>query len=206
LTIVIGLTGGIGSGKSTVAQYLAELGAGVIDADKVGHEVFMPGTPAYRDVIDAFGKEIVTQAGEIDRKKLGQIVFDDTKARERLNRIMWSRIWEMIDLRIDALRKQNLSIVVVEAFGLIEAGWTSLVDQVWVTVVSERVVVERLKKQRSLAEEETLARIRAQLSVQERLKYADVVINNDGKPEEVKARVKELWDKLQSGTGKAKTE
>ena len=206
MTIVIGLTGGIGSGKSTVAQYLAELGAGVIDADKVGHEVFMPGTPAYRDVIDAFGKEIVTQAGEIDRKKLGQIVFDDTKARERLNRIMWSRIWEMIDLRIDALRKQNLSIVVVEAFGLIEAGWTSLVDQVWVTVVSERVVVERLKKQRSLAEEETLARIRAQLSVQERLKYADVVINNDGKPEEVKARVKELWDKLQSGTGKAKTE
>ena len=206
MTIVIGLTGGIGSGKSTVTQYLAELGAGVIDADKVGHEVFMPGTPAYRDVIDGFGKEIVTPAGEIDRKKLGQIVFDDIKARERLNRIMWSRIWEMIDLRIDALRKQNLSIVVVEAFGLIEAGWTSLVDQVWVTVVSERVVVERLKKQRSLAEEETLARIRAQLSVQERLKYADVVINNDGKPEEVKARVKELWDKLQSGTGKGKTE
>ena len=206
MTIVLGLTGGIGSGKSTVAQNLAELGAGVIDADKVGHEVFMSGTPAYRDVIDGFGKEIVTPAGEIDRKKLGQIVFDDTKARERLNRIMWSRIWEMIDLRIDALRKQNTSVVVVEAFGLIEAGWTSLVDQVWVTVVSERVVVERLKKQRSLAEEETLARIRAQLSVQERLKYADVVINNDGKPEEVKARVKELWDKLQSGTGKAKTE
>jgi dephospho-CoA kinase len=80
LTIVIGLTGGIGSGKSTIAQYLAELGAVVIDADKVGHEAFMPGTPAYRDVIDAFGKEVMTPTGEIDRKKLGQIVFDDTNA------------------------------------------------------------------------------------------------------------------------------
>ena len=204
MTIVIGLTGGIGSGKSTIAQYLAELGAVVIDADKVGHEAFVPGTPAYRDVIDAFGKEVMTPTGEIDRKKLGQIVFDDTSARGRLNRIMWSRIWEMIDLRIDTLRKRNTGVVVVEAFGLIEAGWTSLMDQVWVAVVSESVVVERLKKQRNLAEEETLARIRSQLSVQERLRYADVVIDNDGKPEEVKARVRELWDKLQSGTGKTK--
>jgi dephospho-CoA kinase len=117
---------------------------------------------------------------------------------------MWSRIWEMIDFRIDTLRKRNTGVVVVEAFGLIEAGWTSLMDQVWVAVVSESVVVERLKKQRNLAEEETLARIRSQLSVQERLRYADVVIDNDGKPEEVKARVRELWDKLQSGTGKTK--
>jgi dephospho-CoA kinase len=204
LTIVIGLTGGIGSGKSTIAQYLAELGAVVIDADKVGHEAFMPGTPAYRDVIDAFGKEVMTPTGEIDRKKLGQIVFDDTNARGRLNRIMWSRIWEMIDFRIDTLRKRNIGVVVVEAFGLIEAGWTSLMDQVWVAVVSESVVVERLKKQRNLAEGETLARIRSQLGVQERLRYADVVIDNDRKPEEVKARVRELWDKLQSGTGKTK--
>jgi dephospho-CoA kinase len=196
LTIIIGLTGGIGSGKSTVTQYMAELGAAVIDADKVGHEVFKSGTPAYRDVINAFGQGVITPTGEIDRKKLGQIVFNDTKARDQLNHIMWSRIWEMIADRIDVLRKQNIKVIVVEAFGLIEAGWTPYMDQVWVTVVSESVVVERLKKQRNLPEEETLARIKSQLSIEERVKYADVVINNDENPEAVKMKVRELWQKL----------
>jgi dephospho-CoA kinase len=204
LTIIIGLTGGIGSGKSTIAQYLAELGAAVIDADKVGHEVFISGSPAYHDVINAFGQGVVAPTGEIDRKKLGQIVFNDTKARDQLNQIMWSRIWEMVANRIDVIRKQNNKAIVIEAFGLIEAGWTSYVDQVWLTVVSERVVVERLKKQRNLSAEETLARIKSQLSIEERIKYADVVINNDENPEAVKMKVSELWQKLQSTPDVAK--
>ena len=196
MTIIIGLTGGIGSGKSTVAQYLAEFGAVVIDADKVGHEAFQPGTPLYREVVAAFGRQVVTPGGEIDRKKLGQIVFADPEARERLNRMMWSRIWEMIVLRINELRKCNTGVIVVEAFGLIEAGWHKLVDRVWVTAVSEKAVVERLQKYRGMTETEILARIRSQLSNEERIRYADVVLWNEGTPEEVKARVQELWVSL----------
>ncbi len=197
--ILIGLTGGIGSGKSTVAGCLAECGAAVIDADKVGHEAFQKGTAAYQDVITLFGTGILDREGEIDRKKLGKIVFDNRHLRENLNRIMWSRIWEMIKSRIDDFRKQDKEVVVVEAFGFIEAGWHKLVDQVWVTVVPEKLVIERLKEQRGLAETEIKARIKSQLSTEDRNKYADVVIVNDGTPEELREKIHQLWLSLQSG-------
>jgi dephospho-CoA kinase len=196
MMIVIGLTGGIGSGKSTVARYLAECGAAVIDADIVGHDAFKQDTTAYRDVVDYFGVGILTPEKEIDRKKLGKIVFQDKKARDRLNQIMWSRIWEMIKSRIDEYCQRGITVVVVEAFGLIEAGWQKLVDQVWVTEVSEKVVVERLKNQRGMTEAEILTRIHAQLSNEKRKKYADVVISNDGSPDEVRDIVKKLWENL----------
>ena len=193
MTIVIGLTGGIGSGKSTISEYLGDLGATLIDADEVGHEVFKPGTPAYRDVVDAFGRGTLSPTGEVDRKKLGQIVFADPAKRDRLDRIMWSRIWEMITERIEDARKRNAPAVVVEAFGLIEAGWDKLVDEVWVVVVPEAMVVERLKKQRGLSEPDIIARIRSQVSNTERAKHATVVIQNDRAPEQVKGEVGRLW-------------
>jgi len=200
MTIVIGLTGGIGSGKSTISRYLEELGAGVIDADKVGHEALKPGTAAWRDVVSVFGRDVVTPSGEIDRKKLGQIVFEDAKARERLNHILWSRIWEMIVVRIEEFRRMNTDVVVVEAFGLIEAGWDKLVDQVWVTVASEKAVLERLKKQRNMSEVDILSRMRSQLSVDERTRCADVVIQNEGDPDEVRSKVREQWSHLGRGS------
>ena len=200
MTLVIGLTGGIGSGKSTISRYLEELGAGVIDADKVGHEALKPGTAAWRDVVEAFGEGVIDPKGEIDRKKLGQVVFGDSEARNTLNKIMWSRIWEMIALRIGEFRKSNTDVVVVEAFGLIEAGWNKLVDQVWVTQASEQSVLERLKKQRQMPEAEIRSRIRSQLSAEQRAKYADVVIQNEGDPEQVRAKVREHWANLHFGT------
>jgi dephospho-CoA kinase len=196
MTIVIGLTGGIGSGKSTVARLLADLGAAHIDADQVGHEAFKSGTPAYRDVVEAFGTGILTPTGEVDRKKLGQIVFDDPIARYRLNMIMWSRIWEMIASRVDELRKLNVGVVVVEAFGLIEAGWTRYVDQVWVTVASEKAVIERLKQGRHLEEKDILARVRSQMSNEERSRHADVIIQNDGVESDLRTVVKQSWDRV----------
>lgn len=196
MTIVIGLTGGIGTGKSTISRYLEELGAGVIDADKVGHEALKPETPAWQDVVDTFGRGVVAPSGEIDRKKLSQIVFQDDRAREKLNRIMWSRIWEMITVRVDEFRRRKTEVVVVEAFGLIEAGWNRLVDQVWVTVAPEKAVLERLKKQRQMPEAEILSRMKSQLSPEERARNADVVIQNEGDPDEVRAKVKEYWAQL----------
>lgn len=203
MTRVIGLTGGIGSGKSTVSKYLAELGAAIIDADKVGHEAFQPGTEAWREVVATFGRDILTPQGEIDRKKLGAIVFDNPVALAQLNGIMHPKMGDMMKAQIDEYRRQGVAVVVLEAAILIEANWTPLVDEVWVTTAPESVVLERLKKQRGLAEEQTLARIRSQLSSEERLKHADVVITNEGNLEEVKARVKELWSKIH-GTDRKK--
>lgn len=193
---VIGLTGGIGSGKSTVSQYMAELGAVIIDADKVGHEAYKPGTETWQDVVATFGRGVLTPGGEIDRKKLGGIVFNDPQALAKLNQIIWPRMYKMMEAQIEEYRRQEVDVVVLEAAILIEANWTPLVNEVWITVAPEANVLERLKKQRGLAEEQTLARIRSQLSSEERVKHADVVINNDGQIEEVKAKVRELWARL----------
>ena len=195
---VIGLTGGRGSGKSTVSQCLAELGAVIIDADKVGHEAFKPDTGAWHEVVATFGRQIIAPSGEIDRKKLGGIVFSQPEALLRLNRIMHPKMHDMMKSQIEDYRRQGVEVVVLEAAILIEANWTSLVDEVWVTVTSEAMVLERLKQQRGLDEEQTLARIRSQISSEERARHADVVINNNGDLEEVRAKVKELWARLQA--------
>ena len=111
MTKVIGLTGGIGSGKSTVSQCLAELGAVIIDADKVGHEAFKPNTEAWREVVAAFGRQLITSSGEIDRKKLGEIVFSQPESLSRLNQIMHPRMYDMMKAQIEEYRRQGVDVV-----------------------------------------------------------------------------------------------
>ena len=193
---VIGLTGGIGSGKSTVSGFLAELGAVIIDADKVGHEAFKPDTELWHEVVAAFGKQILGPNGEIDRNKLGEMVFGNPELLSRLNQVMHPRMYDMVKTQIEDYRQQGVNVVVLEAPLLLEAGWTSLVDEVWVTVASESTVLRRLEEQVGLSEQQSLARIRSQLPSQERIKQADVVIDTDFSLDEVKAKVKELWQKL----------
>ena len=193
---VIGLTGGIGSGKSTVAGFLAELGAVVIDADKVGHEAFKPDTELWREVVAAFGSQILTPNGDIDRKKLGDVVFENPDSLTRLNRIMHPRMYDIVKAQIEEYRRHRVDVVVLEAPLLLEAGWTSLVDEVWVTVAPESTVLRRLQEKVSLSEEQALARIRSQLPVEEKVKQADVVIDTDCSLDEVRTKVKELWQKL----------
>jgi len=195
---VIGLTGGIGSGKSTVSGFLAELGAVIIDADKLGHKVLKSGTEAWREVVAAFGRGIVTPGGDIDRKKLGEMVFKDPESLSQLNQIMHPRMYDMVKAEIEEYRRQGVEVVVLEAAILIEADWTSLVDEVWVTVAAESTVLKRLKEKLGLSEEESLARIRCQLPSEERLKHADIVIDTDCGLDELKAKVGELWRGLHS--------
>jgi dephospho-CoA kinase len=195
---VIGLTGGIGSGKSTILQYLAELGAIIMDADKVGHEVFQPGTEGWNDVVATFGKEVIDAAGEVDRKKLGEIVFNSPEALHKLNQIVHPRAHEIAKSRLNEYRQQGVEVVVFEVILLIEAGWTDLVNEVWVAVADEDTVVKRLKRQRGMSEEEILARIHSQMTQEEWIKHADVVVENNGDIDELKAKVKELWEKLKN--------
>ncbi len=194
--IVIGLTGGIASGKSTVSQMLSELGATVIDADKVGHEAFRPHSDAWRDVVATFGSGILGPNEEIDRGKLADIVFNDPKALEQLNRIMHPLMYRVVEQRIEALRRQQVEVVVLEAALLIEANWTDLVDQVWVTVAPESDVIDRLRSQKGFTEEQARARINSQMSIAERSKCADVVIENDSDLDTLRGRVEGLWQKV----------
>lgn len=196
--IVIGLTGGILSGKSTVSAVLAERGAVIIDADKVGHEAYKPKTRVWQEVVAAFGRGILKQNGEIDREKLGEIVFSDARALARLNEIMHAQMHLMMREEIERLRSEGVDLVVLEAAVLIEANWTDLVDEVWVTVVPEGTAIERLRNRTGLSQEQARARIRSQLSSEERARHADVIIDTNCELAEVRAKVEELWGRLQA--------
>ena len=194
----IGLTGGIGSGKSTVSQILAGLGAWVIDADKVGHEIYLPGKAAWQQVTAAFGPDILAADQTIDRKKLGAIVFGSEEARKKLNAIVHPLMFKEIERRIKEKRAEGfIQPIVVEAAVLIEANWLPLVDEVWVVVAGRSAVIERVAAQRGLSAHDTEARIVSQLADAERLKHASVVIPNDGALEDLQKRVSEAWSQLQ---------
>ena len=198
---VIGLTGGIGSGKSTVSGFLAELGAVVIDADRAGHEALRTSGEVRRELLATFGWQIMTPKGEVDRKKLGEIVFNDPESLARLNQIMHPRMYDMVKAQLEEYRRRGVAVVVLEASLLIEADWTSLVDEVWVTVADESTVLKRVKEKFGLSERECLARIHCQLPSKERVKHADVVIDTDCGLDELKAKVKGLWQRLHAGGG-----
>lgn len=198
---VIGLTGGIAAGKSTISTALQHHGAVIIDADKVGHEAYSPGTDTWQALVDHFGKEIVTDSGEIDRRKLGGIVFADPQKRIELQDIVWPRMKEMMRRRLVDLRAQGVAVVVIEAAVLIEAGWTDIVDEVWVVQVPEQVALARLMARNGLSEVDALARIRAQLTNEQRATHAQRVLDNSGTVAEAEARVAEAWRALDARSG-----
>ncbi len=198
----IGLTGGIGSGKSTVAGLLAEFGALVIHADTVGHEVYRPRTPGWDQVVGAFGRDVVAADGSIDRKKLGAIVFADATARQRLNAIVHPLIFDAIQRRIaDERAKGENRPIVVEAAVLIEANWLPLVEEVWLVVTGRSAVVDRVQRDRGLTEEEIGRRIDAQLSDDERRRFAEVVIENSGSLEVLRSTVRAIWERRIGAAG-----
>lgn len=196
-TLTIGLTGGIGSGKSTVAKMLEDLGASVIHADAVGHETYLPHSEGWRRVTEAFGQEILKPDQTIDRQKLGAIVFRDAEALKRLNAIVHPLIFAEVQRRIHALRATGVTQpIVVEAAILIEANWLPLVHQVWLVVAAKEAVIQRLGNQRGLAPDDVLRRVDAQLADAERRKVADVVIENRGSIEELQVQVRSLWQRV----------
>jgi dephospho-CoA kinase len=198
---VIGLTGGIGSGKSTVARYLADLGAVVIDLDKVGHEVLKSGSRAFQRVVREFGKDILDASGEIDRARLGNLVFKNRKALARLNRIVHPAIDKIVNEKIEEYRRQGVKVVVLEAAAMLEAGRAAQADEIWVAVAPEATVLRRLSARSGYSEEESKARIHSQLPNEERIKQANVVIDTDCSLDELKARVEIEWRKLMERSG-----
>ncbi|HZY58851.1 MAG TPA: dephospho-CoA kinase [Candidatus Binataceae bacterium] len=195
--LTVGLTGGIGSGKSTVAKILAELGAPSFDADKVGHEIYRPDGPAYHEVIAAFGSAVVAPDGTIDRKKLGPIVFADPAQLRRLESIVHPRMFERMRAMVAEMRAQGVSApIVIEAAILIEAHWQPLFDEIWLVVAPREKVIERVEAERGLKPEQTEARIKAQLSDDERRRHASLVIDNSGTIAQLRIGVGALWQEL----------
>lgn len=180
MTVVIGLTGGIASGKSTVSEMFRELSIPVIDADVIAREVVEQGKPAYNKIVEAFGTEVLQQDGELDRPKLGSIVFYNEEKRLQLNKIVHPAVREEMNIQKELYIKKGVQAVVLDIPLLFESKLTSLVDRVLVVAVTPNTQLNRLMKRNNFSEEEATARIQSQMPLEEKVKNADEVINNDG--------------------------
>ena len=180
--LFVGLTGGIACGKSTVAAYLREKGCPVINADRVGHIALNPGQPAYDQILETFGEGILTDNKEINRKALGNIIFNDRKAREQLNKISHPPIAQLIEERLLDFSRflDSGKSIFLEAALLIESQWRTRCDKIWVVTAPTDQILQRLQIRNGLTAEQAQARIDSQLRHEERLPYADVVLENHG--------------------------
>lgn len=198
---VIGLTGGIAAGKSTVSQHLASLGAIILDADKVAREVVTPGKPALRELVKEFGDEILLSDGTLNRGKLGQLIFNDPQKREVLNKITHPKITAELKQRLAELRGKYESlnkVVVLDAALLVEVGLVPLVEEVWVVVVDRETQIKRLTERDNFTREEAESRLKSQMPLEQRLVYANHIIQNNGSRETTIMQVNDLWNNLTS--------
>jgi len=193
---VIGLTGGIASGKSTVSAILVENGAALLDADLLGHRTYQPGGPAYAVVVERFGRDILSDDRTIDRRALGAKVFGDADALKRLTDVVWPAIKSLATDELRTLERAGVEVVVLEAAVLIEAEWQDLADEVWVVTVPRRVAKQRLMERNGLSAVAADQRIDSQLTDAERRKYADRLIDNSGSVDDARAQVEKEWEAL----------
>ena len=194
--LVVGLTGGICSGKSTVAAMFERLGAVVIDADRVAHELQVPGQPLFQAIVSAFGRQIVGEDGRIDRRRLGAIVFSDPKARAGLEEILHPAIVEECGRRIQQARASGAAVCLLDAALLIESGRHARFDRMVLVEASEAVQLERLMARMGLSREEAMQRIRSQMPLEEKRRHAKFVIENGGSLKETERQVRAVWKHL----------
>ena len=197
--ILIGLTGSIASGKSTVIQYLRYQGFPVIDADKLGHKVLEPGNPGYSKVVEKFGKGILNKNKNVNRLVLGRIVFADPSQLNALNEISHPIIAEMVLKEFESIISQDSrGIVFLEAALLIEANWYNMCHHIWVVTLDAAEATRRLQERDGLSESEARSRLESQLTPEERLAYADVVLQNDGSRKDLFSQTQRALEEFQS--------
>ena len=193
----VGLTGGIASGKSTVSEAFARLGAKVLDADEVAREVVLPGKPAWTKLRHTFGSDFFHPDGRLNRSKLRRLVFADPEQRSRLNAIVHPEVMREIDFRFEQLTSSaEHAVVLVDVPLLIEVGVANRFDKVVVVYVNESVQVMRLMQRDGLSREEARQALSVQIDLREKAKKADFVIDNSGTPGETQAQVEKVWQEL----------
>jgi len=195
--LIVGLTGGVASGKTGTSQVLKEEGAYIIDADQIARELVQPQKPAWNELIRAFGKEILQEDGSIHRKKLAEKVFADPKQRKRLNQILHPRIKEEMGRRTKEIgQKDPEAIVVIDAPLLVELGDHHEMDKLIVVTSTQTQQIERLKDRDGISPEAALKILSSQMSLGEKVKLADFVIGNEGSLEDTKKRAREVFKEL----------
>ena len=191
---IIGLTGGIACGKSTVSRALCALGAAIIDADVFAHELSQPGQPIFNAYVERFGREIVTAGGTLDRAAIAARVFADPAVRAEVDAIAHPLIRTAAEERLRAARAQNKMAAVLDVPLLFEAGWDTLADEIWVVALPrEEQLARLLARDKDMTEREARARIAAQMPLAEKCARADVVIDNSGTVEEIREYIGKLW-------------
>lgn len=193
---VIGLTGGIASGKTTVSKMLESLGADIIDVDKIAHKLVELKRPAYCMIKETFGANFLLEDGCIDRKKLGELIFEDSVQREKLNGIMFPLLRLEIINEIENLKLNGAKVVIVDAALLYEAGWDALVDETWVVYVSLSEQLKRLMKRDGITLKMALIKRKSQISQTDRKISADNVIDNSNGLENTRKQVERLWEDI----------
>jgi dephospho-CoA kinase len=199
--LLVGLTGGLGAGKSTAARMLGERGAIVVDADELARKALDPGTPGYEQVCDLFGRDILDEEGRIDRRELAARVFEDETKRRALESITHPEVFRLLAETVEAHRGTD-AVVVFDAALIVETGFHSAVDVLVVVTAPEEAQVERATRNREMSEQEARARISAQADPAAREAVADIVIRNDGDLDALGRQVDEAWAELARRAGR----
>ena len=193
---VVGLTGGIASGKSTVSRMLVNLGAQIIDADKIAREVVEQGTPAWEEIVAWLGPDSLMENGALNRRWIAEYIFSDASRRKRLEEITHPRILEKMEAAKTEALRQSVAVLVLDVPLLLESGWQSWIDEVWVVYVKQDEQIRRLMKRDGLNLDAAMKRITAQMSLEEKKKYARRIIDNNGTEEETRAQVVKIWREI----------
>jgi len=201
MALIVGLTGGIVSGKSTVALMFKDLGAKIVDADKLGHSVILPHKPAWEKIVKIFGKDVLQNDLTIDREKLGKIVFANQSLLKKLNDITHPEITKIIKKEIDSLKNKTYNqkkILIIDAALIYEAKIDRLMEKIIVVYIDEDEQIKRLIKRNNLSKDEALQRIKSQMPMKEKVKMADYVIDNSNSLDKTKKQVEKIWKNLVS--------
>ncbi len=194
---VIGLTGNIGSGKSTVAEMFRQLGAKIIDADSIARKIVEPGQRTWKEIKDVFGDEVISSDQSIDRQKLGDIVFNDVSKRELLDNITHPKIFDEINNLVNEYEKDHSNVVIIEAALIIEkGGLLDLIDKLILVVVDEDTQTKRIKLRDDIPSDQIQSRIKSQMQISEKKKYADYIIDNNGSVLKTRTQANKIWKEI----------
>lgn len=203
--LVAGLTGSIATGKSTVSGILKELGAFIVDADRAAHEVVLPGTKAFNEIVRIFGKEILQKSGEIDRERLGRIIFNDSAMRSILEEVVHPEVVHSMDEQIRSIKSGFPdAVVILDVPLLIETGMHKGVGEVIVVYCPEDMQITRLMVRDNISREDALAKVRSQISIEEKRRYATLLIDNSASRDNTRIKVEDLYVRLREKGGEAK--
>lgn len=200
--MLLGLTGSIATGKSTVSAMLRQKGALIIDADQAAREVVKPESEGLKRIVAHFGEEMLNDEGKLDRARLGTVIFQDPLKRKKLNQLLHPLIVQTMQLQTDAIRKRDQQALIIwDVPLLIEGNLTPCVEAVILVYVPREIQLERLMKRNSLSKREAMNRIEAQMDIEEKRKFADYIIDNRGTLSDTERQVDQLWNYLISKSG-----